>query len=47
METKDLINSIYALFKLELENEIKVNDNEIIICLNNNETTKIKITKII
>lgn len=47
METKDLINSIYALFKLELENEIKVNDNEIIISLDNNETTKIKITKII
>lgn len=46
METKDLINSIYALFKLELKNEIKVNDNEIIICLNNNETKKIKITKI-
>ena len=46
METKELINSIYALLNLELENELKVVNNEIIVGLTNNKTSKIKITKI-
>lgn len=46
MEAKEIINSIYSLLKLEVENDLKVIDNEIIISFKGNETNKIKITKI-
>lgn len=46
METKDLINSIYSLLKLEIDNEIKIENNEIIICFDNDIKNKIKLTKI-
>lgn len=46
MNNKDIINWIYSLFRLDLENEFELVNDEIIIKLGNNETKKIRIKQI-
>lgn len=46
MNKKDIINWIYSLFRLDLENEFEMVNDEIIIKLGNNETKNIKIKQI-
>ena len=47
LETKELVESIYSLLKLEIENEVQVKNNEIVINLENDNSCKIKLTKIL
>ncbi len=46
MNKKDIINWIYSLFRLDLENEFEMVNDEIIIKLSENETRNIKIKQI-